>query len=153
VEWDDATLPREQRLAAASSAAERTIFVSAAAAPGGDGSKTAQYHTLPAAQAAARALLAAGEPMAADLTVLVGPGAYYQRAALRFTAADSGRDGFRVRWQGPGPAAGLTSGVQVRVEYHGAGQCQRQIPGQGAGGAEPAHARAVAAGELLPLDR
>lgn len=61
--------------------------------------------TLGAAKAAVRAALRAG-PLSTHLTVHVGPGTYYQHEALRFTGADAGRDGYRVRWSGPGPAGG-----------------------------------------------
>lgn len=75
------------------------------AAARADGSAAAPYQTLEQAQAAARAALLL-RPLKEDVVVRVQPGTYYQRDALRFTAADAGRDGFRMRWEGPGPAAG-----------------------------------------------
>jgi hypothetical protein len=71
----------------------------------GDGSAARPFATLPAAQAAARKALRQ-RPLTADVVVRVHPGTYYQREALRFSSADAGRDGFRMRWIGPGPAAG-----------------------------------------------
>ena len=56
----------------------------------GTGSAAQPYATLGRAQRAARAALAAG-PLAANLTVRLAPGVYYQSAPLRFTAADSGK--------------------------------------------------------------
>ena len=90
------------------------FFVSAAAAAGGDGSAASPFSTLAAAKAAVRAALQAG-PLASDLTVHVGPGTYYQREALQFSSADAGRDGYRVVWSGPGPAAGTNPATAAVV--------------------------------------
>ena len=89
--------------AAAASASE--IYVSPTGSDSnGDGTHAKPFATLPAAQAAARkALRVAG----GDVTVHVGAGRYYQREPLVLSSLDSGRDGGRMRWSGPGPAAGL----------------------------------------------
>eukprot|EP01043_Picozoa_sp_COSAG02_P010571 COSAG02_NODE_373_length_23594_cov_6.892190_18_plen_415_part_00 len=71
----------------------------------GDGSAARPFATLPVVQAAARKALQQ-RPLTADVVVRVHPGTYYQREALRFSSADAGRDGFRMRWIGPGPGAG-----------------------------------------------
>jgi hypothetical protein len=81
------------------------LYVSPGAAPGGDGTVAKPFQTLSAAQAGVRALIA-GKKLTSDVTVHLGPGTYYQRDALRFTGADAGRDGHRIRWVGPGPSAG-----------------------------------------------
>ena len=97
----------------------------------GDGSRTRPFATLGAVQTAARAALARPGPMTADLTVHVGAGTYYQPAALRFGAADSGRDGFRVRWAGPGPGGGFEPATAAVV--HGGvpvpGTAWARVPG------------------------
>ena len=92
-------------LTAAAAAAVAELFVSPGAPPGGDGTAAKPFATLSAAQAGVRAVLAKGK-LAANLTVNIGPGTYHLRDTLRFTGADAGRDGHRVRWVGPGPSAG-----------------------------------------------
>jgi hypothetical protein len=83
----------------------------------GDGSAARPFATLPAVQAAARKALRQ-RPLTADVVVRVHPGTYYQREALRFSSADAGRDGFRMRWTGPGPAAG-TDPARAAVVHGG----------------------------------
>jgi hypothetical protein len=76
----------------------------------GDGSAAKPFASLPKAQLAARKALAelSLDPRAAaDVTVHLGAGRYHQREPLVLTALDSGRNGGRMRWSGPGPAAGI----------------------------------------------
>eukprot|EP00937_MAST-01D_sp_MAST-1D-sp2_P000988 g988.t1 len=87
--------------------AANEVFVSPAGSDtSGFGTAAAPYATLGRAQLAVRAVIAQG-PLAANVTVHVAAGTYHQSTPLRFTAADSGNNGFRVRWVGPGPAAGF----------------------------------------------
>eukprot|EP00040_Diaphanoeca_grandis_P033815 m.207986 g.207986 ORF g.207986 m.207986 type:complete len:1066 (+) comp32998_c0_seq1:2-3199(+) len=66
----------------------------------GDGSQAKPFATLTKTQQAARKVLM--QPLTSNLVIHVGVGAYYQREPLKFTSADSGRNGFRVQWTGPG---------------------------------------------------
>eukprot|EP01048_Picozoa_sp_COSAG05_P001138 COSAG05_NODE_37_length_27688_cov_18.080394_10_plen_397_part_00 len=87
-------------------AAGQQVYVSPEGHDSAAGTASQPLRTLGAAQRAARALLEQ-RPLTVDVVVHVGPGVYYQPEPLRFTAADSGRDGHRMKWRGPGPAAGL----------------------------------------------
>ena len=74
-------------------------------------SAAAPLATLRAAQLALRAAMAAGGALTADAVVTVLPGAYFEREALVFTAADSGSGGFQARWECAG--AVLYVGVPI----------------------------------------
>ena len=100
------------RLAGAPAAAD--IYVSPAGSDGtGDGTQAKPFATLPKAQLAARKALdaitagTADGTAAGNVTVHLGPGKYFAREPLVLTALDSGRNGGRMRWAGPGPAAGI----------------------------------------------
>jgi hypothetical protein len=91
---------------ASASAAGSDIFVSPSGSDAsGDGSQAKPFATLPKAQLAARKALA--DTVGGDVTVHLGAGKYYQSEPLVLTALDSGKNGGRMRWTGPGPAAGI----------------------------------------------
>jgi hypothetical protein len=73
----------------------------------GDGSASWPFATLVRGQTEARKALADVASGGGDVTVHVGPGRYYQSEPLTFTSADSGWGGRRMRYVGPGPAAGI----------------------------------------------
>jgi hypothetical protein len=82
-------------------------------------------------QAAARAALH-GDSAGGNVTVHLGAGKYFQREPLVLTALDSGRNGGRVSWIGPGPAVG-TDASRAAVVHGGvavpSGGWQRTTPG------------------------
>lgn len=81
------------------------------AAPGGRGQACTQKNpcALTDAQTVARKRIARGMPV--DLNVVLADGTYRLDAPLRFTAADSGRDGHRVIWQAARGATPVISGA------------------------------------------
>ncbi|MDA0637785.1 ricin-type beta-trefoil lectin domain protein [Nonomuraea sp. MCN248] len=89
-------------------AATTTLYVS----PGGTGTActSAQPCSLTAAQAAVRTLNAA---MSGDLVVELAGGVYRLAAPLRLTAADSGNNGYTVRWQAAAGAVPVISGARA----------------------------------------
>ena len=100
-------------MVAAANVAAADIYVSPSGSDTrGDGTQAKPFATLPKAQLAARKALAAaagaGDGGAGgDVTVHLGPGKYYQSEPLVLTALDSGRNGGRMKWTGPGPSAGV----------------------------------------------
>ncbi len=90
------------------SAATTTLYAS----PSGTGSacSAAQPCALPAAQAAVRTLTGS---MSGDLVVQLADGVYRQAEPLRFTAADSGTNGYRVVWQAAPSARPVFSGARA----------------------------------------
>jgi len=89
-------------------AATTTLF----AAPTGTGTtcSAAQPCSLPAAQAAVRTLISG---MSGDIVVQLADGVYRLSAPLRLTAADSGTNGFTVRWQAAASAHPTISGART----------------------------------------
>ena len=85
---------------------------------GGDGTHARPFATLPRAQIAARRALAAQATAGGNVTVHVGAGRYYQHRPLVFSSLDSGRNGGRMRWIGPGPEAGVDP-ISAAVVYGG----------------------------------
>ena len=122
-------------LTLSAAAVARDVYVSPAGSDGsGDGTQAKPFATLPRAQSAARKalVLAEAEGTAGGVTVHLGAGKYYQSAPLVLTEADSGRNGGRMRWTGPGPAAGIDPAAAAVV--HGgvavpAAGWQRSAPG------------------------
>ena len=111
------------------------IYVSPAGSDAsGDGTRAKPFETLATAQLAARKALAAvaNDASGGDVTVHLGAGRYYQSEPLVLTALDSGRGGGRMKWSGPGPAAGVDPATAAVV--HGgvavpAAGWQRSAPG------------------------
>jgi hypothetical protein len=92
--------------AAAAEVTHRSIFVMPSGSDSsGDGTVAKPFATLPAAQQAARKALVAAA--GGNVTVHVGAGRYYLPEPLLLSASDSGRNGGRMRWIGPGPGAGV----------------------------------------------
>lgn len=95
--------------------AEREYFVDAVnGADTNDGRSTGTaFKTLSHAQDVVRSYIAGG--MSENIVVnLRGTGAFVRTSVLAFTEADSGRDGFNIRWQSYGTeTAILSGGVQV----------------------------------------
>ncbi|HEX5205124.1 ricin-type beta-trefoil lectin domain protein [Paractinoplanes rhizophilus] len=89
-------------------AADTTLY----AAPTGAGTSctAAAPCALAQAQAAARSLTGS---MSADLVIQLADGIYRQSAPLRLTAADSGRNGYRVVWQAAPSAHPVLSGARA----------------------------------------
>jgi hypothetical protein len=89
-------------------AATTTLF----AAPTGTGStcSAAQPCSLSGAQAAVRSLVSG---MSGDIVVQLADGVYRLSAPLRLTAADSGTNGFTVRWQAAASARPTISGART----------------------------------------
>ncbi|MGI5270451.1 ricin-type beta-trefoil lectin domain protein [Nonomuraea sp. CA-218870] len=89
-------------------AATTTLYAS----PGGTGTACTsdQPCSLTAAQAAVRSLNAA---MTGDLVVELAGGVYRLSAPLRLTAADSGNNGYTVRWQAAAGAVPVISGARA----------------------------------------
>jgi hypothetical protein len=92
----------------AASAATTTLY----AAPGGSGTScaAAQPCSLAGAQAAVRARVGS---MTGDIVVQLADGVYRLSAPLRFTAADSGTNGYRVVWQAAPSARPVFSGARA----------------------------------------
>eukprot|EP01048_Picozoa_sp_COSAG05_P006790 COSAG05_NODE_458_length_9621_cov_5.309914_2_plen_897_part_00 len=80
----------------------------------GDGTRIKPFATLNAAQLQARTVLRK-RPLKRDVVVHVAPGVYHQREALHLSEEDAGRDGFRMKYQGPGPRAGTDPSVAAIV--------------------------------------
>jgi len=72
-------------------------------------SATTPFQTLSKAQQAVRSQIASS--MTANITVNIGAGTYRLSAPLKFTAEDSGKNGFTVNWQGSG--ALISGGYKV----------------------------------------
>ncbi|MFF5249513.1 ricin-type beta-trefoil lectin domain protein [Streptosporangium sp. NPDC000095] len=89
-------------------AATTTLYAS----PSGSGSScsSAQPCSLPAAQTAVRALTGA---MSGDIVVELADGVYRLSAPLRFTAADSGNNGYQVIWRAAPSARPVISGARA----------------------------------------
>ncbi|MEN3541317.1 right-handed parallel beta-helix repeat-containing protein, partial [Microbispora sp. ZYX-F-249] len=89
-------------------AATTTLYAS----PSGTGTActSAQPCSLPAAQAAVRSQNSA---MAGDIVVELADGVYRQTSPLRFTAADSGNNGYTVKWQAAAGARPVISGARA----------------------------------------
>ncbi|MGJ6968016.1 ricin-type beta-trefoil lectin domain protein [Streptosporangium sp. G11] len=90
------------------SAATTTLYAS----PSGTGTScsTAQPCSVPAAQTAVRALTGA---MSGDIVVELAAGTYRLSAPLRLTAADSGNNGYTVKWQAAAGARPVISGARA----------------------------------------
>ncbi|HEX8867905.1 MAG TPA: right-handed parallel beta-helix repeat-containing protein, partial [Lentzea sp.] len=90
------------------SAATTTLYAS----PSGTGTacSAAQPCSLPDAQAAVRAR---NSTMSSDIVVELADGVYRLAQPLRFTAADSGTNGFRVLWQAAAGAKPVISGARA----------------------------------------
>ena len=123
-------------LSAISSGARATDFwVSATkGSDSADGTVSHPFATLQRAQQAVRSALdMPAEPTVEDtktinamtdtltdnITVHVGPGLYFAPSGLRFSQKDSGRQGMRVRWLGPGPHAGITDPATAAIVHGG----------------------------------
>src|SRR4051812_42395530 len=84
-----------------------TLYLS----PSGTGDcSQAQPCSLPAAQTAVRTLNTA---MSGDIVVELADGVYRITTPLRFTAADSGNNGYTVRWQAAAGARPVISGAKA----------------------------------------
>ncbi|WP_083502424.1 RICIN domain-containing protein [Sphaerimonospora mesophila] len=94
--------------AAPALAATTTLYAS----PSGSGTActSAQPCSLPAAQTAVRSLNGA---MSGDIVVELADGVYRLSAPLRLTAADSGNNGYTVRWQAAQGAHPVISGARA----------------------------------------
>lgn len=94
--------------AAPAAAATTTLYAS----PSGTGTSCSatQPCSLSAAQNAVRSLNAT---MSGDIVVELADGIYRLSAPLRFTAADSGNNGYRVIWQAAASARPVISGVRA----------------------------------------
>ncbi len=73
------------------------FYVAANGNDGADGSKSTPFATPERAQQAVRAI---NRDMTGDIVVHIGSGRYELAERLRFTEADSGSNGFHVRWEG-----------------------------------------------------
>ncbi|MEV4620664.1 hypothetical protein AB0J74_18385 [Asanoa sp. NPDC049573] len=94
--------------AAPALAATTTLYV---APSGGDTTCSAsQPCSLSAAQTRVRSLVAS---MTGDIVVQLAGGVYRLSAPLRFTAADSGANGYTVRWQAAPSAQPVISGARA----------------------------------------
>jgi hypothetical protein len=89
-------------------AATTTLYTSPSGT--GTGCTAAQPCSLPAAQTAVRALTGA---MSGDIVVELAGGVYRLSAPLRLTAADSGNNGYTVRWQAAAGARPVVSGARA----------------------------------------
>ncbi|WP_182909859.1 RICIN domain-containing protein [Microbispora sp. H13382] len=89
-------------------AATTTLYAS----PSGTGTActSAQPCSLPAAQTAVRSQNSA---MSGDIVVELADGVYRQTSPLRFTAADSGTNGYSVKWQAAQGARPVISGARA----------------------------------------
>jgi len=89
-------------------AATTTLYAS----PSGTGTTctTAEPCSLPAAQAAVRSR---NGSMSGDIVVELADGVYRLSQPLRFTAADSGSNGYRVLWQAAASAKPVISGAKA----------------------------------------
>ena len=90
---------------------ETSFYVSPTGNDNAAGTKDAPFRTIARAQAAVRPLL---EEMNSDVVVHVATGDYRLERPLKFTATDSGRNGFRVIYRseaGPGKARFLASKI------------------------------------------
>ncbi|MCO8276203.1 RICIN domain-containing protein [Actinoplanes sp. TRM 88003] len=89
-------------------AADQTLY----AAPSGSGTTctAAQPCSLSTAQTVVRSLTAS---MSGNVVVQLADGVYRQSAPLRMTAADSGRNGYRVIWQAAPSARPVISGARA----------------------------------------
>jgi hypothetical protein len=86
------------------------VYVSPAGSDSNAGtSATAAFQTIPKAQQAVRSQLAG--TLSGNITVHLGAGTYTLSAPLKFTADDSGKNGFSVNWVGPG--AVISGGLKV----------------------------------------
>lgn len=84
------------------------IYVSATAAPGGNGTKSAPFQTLEEAREAVRQI------SDGDVFVNVGSGHYMVRNGFAFSAADSGSPTRRISWRGPTDgSARISSGLLI----------------------------------------
>ncbi|WP_344056297.1 ricin-type beta-trefoil lectin domain protein, partial [Sphaerisporangium rubeum] len=94
--------------AGAALAATTTLY----AAPSGTGTActSAQPCSLTSAQTAVRSLNGA---MSGDIVVELADGVYRLSAPLRFTAADSGNNGYTVKWQAAAGARPVISGARA----------------------------------------
>ncbi|MFY1687748.1 ricin-type beta-trefoil lectin domain protein [Plantactinospora sp. WMMB782] len=115
---------RRRVLAGAAAAALATVALVAAApspasaattlyaSPSGSGTtcSASQPCSLTGAQTAVRGLTAA---MSGDIVVQLADGVYRLSAPLRFTAADSGNNGYRVVWQAAASARPVLSGSRA----------------------------------------
>ncbi|AWS43447.1 ricin-type beta-trefoil lectin domain protein [Streptosporangium sp. 'caverna'] len=90
------------------SAATTTLYASPSGT--GTGCSAAQPCSLPAAQTAVRALTGA---MSGDVVVELADGVYRLSAPLRLTAADSGNNGYTVKWQAAAGARPVVSGARA----------------------------------------
>ncbi|WP_232836722.1 RICIN domain-containing protein [Lentzea terrae] len=90
------------------SAATTTLYAS----PAGTGTActAAEPCSLPAAQAAVRSR---NSTMSGDIVVELADGVYRLSQPLRFTAADSGNNGYRVLWQAAASARPVISGARA----------------------------------------
>ncbi|MDI7775865.1 right-handed parallel beta-helix repeat-containing protein [Asticcacaulis sp. EMRT-3] len=85
------------------------IYVSPQGSDENDGSSAHPFATLARAQMAVRGL-----NQDHDVTVSLGDGVYRLDAPLRFTAADGGQNGFKVRYQAaPGAHPVLSGGMRI----------------------------------------
>ncbi|MCD0443150.1 RICIN domain-containing protein [Glycomyces sp. A-F 0318] len=89
---------------------EHDLYVSPAGDDGGSGTAGRPLRTLTEAQTRARQAAAAGD---GDVTVTLLDGTYRLSGPLRFTAADSGRNGHTVTWRAADGAAPVVTGAQA----------------------------------------
>ncbi len=93
--------------ATAASRSSEPVFVSPTGSGPQRGTRAAPFRSVAAAQAAVRARLG---HMSTDIRVVLADGRYALRAPLRFTAADSGRNGHRVIYEAAVGAHPVLSG-------------------------------------------
>lgn len=93
-------------------AVEADFYVSHNGSDACSGSLGQPFATLERAQTAVRE---AAAPLTADLTIHVGAGSYYLEMPLNFTAADSGNNGWQVRWVAESTNGGVnvSGGIQI----------------------------------------
>ncbi|MEV0718246.1 ricin-type beta-trefoil lectin domain protein [Asanoa sp. NPDC050611] len=97
-------------IAPAAPALAATTTLYAAPAGGDTACSSSQPCSLSAAQARVRSLVGA---MTGDIVVQLAGGTYRLTAPLRFTAADSGANGYRVSWQSAPSAQPVISGARA----------------------------------------
>ena len=97
-------------VASASPAAAATTTLYAAPSGGGTSCTALEPCSLTGAQTAVRARTA---PVSGDIVVQLADGVYRLSAPLRFTAADSGTNGYRVVWQAAPSARPAISGARA----------------------------------------
>lgn len=99
-------------LALLARAVNADFYVSRNGSDASPGSLNQPFATLQRAQTAARG---AAAQLTADLIIHVGAGNYYLETPLNLTAADSGRNGWRVRWVAESANGGvnISGGIQI----------------------------------------